>query len=216
MARVKAGESVGARISRTRSCEPEPPGRTTRRIGRTYTRPQPCLAPWQVELAKKIMAARVGETMQVSELSCACRLSMSYFVRAFTNTVGVSPYSWFIDQRVLRSMILLSHSPMPIAEIALECGFVDQSHFTNTFVRRAGKTPRHWRNEAMCAPPTTAPAPQGGASTASLLADDARREEAGQSAARSSAIRAVQSSCTRRPSSSTRSASQSSSSSVIR
>jgi AraC-like DNA-binding protein len=141
---------------------------------------------------------------------------MSYFVRAFTSTVGISPYSWFIGQRVLRAMILLSHSRMPIAEIALECGFVDQSHFTNTFVRRAGKTPRQWRQQATRAQPTTAPAPADSALAASLLADDARRGESIQSAARSSAIRAVQSSCTRRPSSSTRSANQSSSSSVIR
>lgn len=94
------------------------------------------------------MAARVGETMQVSDLSCACRLSMSHFVRAFTNTVGVAPYSWFIGQRVLRAMALLAQSRSPIAEIALECGFADQSHFTNTFVRRVGKTPLQWRKEA--------------------------------------------------------------------
>ena len=99
------------------------------------------------------MAARVGDMMQVSELSCACRLSMSYFVRAFTNTVGVSPYSWFIGQRVLRAQALLAESRSPIAEIALECGFSDQSHFTNTFVRRAGKTPRQWRIEATPAQP---------------------------------------------------------------
>lgn len=216
MARVKAGESIGAQVSGTRHCEPEPPGRTTRRTGRTYARPQPSLAPWQVQLAKKIMAARVGETMQVSELSCACRLSMSYFVRAFTSTVGISPYSWFIGQRVLRAMILLSHSRMPIAEIALECGFADQSHFTNTFVRRAGKTPRQWRQEATRAQPPTAPETGDGALAASVQTEVARRGDSSQSAARNSAIRAVQSSCTRRPSSSTRSANQFSSSSVIR
>ena len=215
-ARLTTGESIGARIARARYCEPEPSVRNTRRTGRTYKRSQPCLAPWQVNLAKKMMASRVGETMQVSELASACRLSMSYFVRAFANTVGVSPYSWFIGQRVLRAMTLLAQSGAPIAEIALECGFADQSHFTNTFVRRAGKTPRQWRKEATGREPTIVPTPEDVVSPVSLVPCDARVVKSAQSAARSSAIRAVQSSCTRRPSSSTRSANQSSSSSVIR
>lgn len=216
MARLKAGGNIGARIPRARHREPTHPDRSDERKIRIYTRARPCLAPWQVQLAKKMMAERVGETMQVSELSSACRLSMSHFVRAFTNSVGVAPYSWFIGQRVIRAMALLAHSRLPIAEIALECGFADQSHFTNTFVRRAGKTPRQWRKDATCAEPRTAPAPEDSFSAASLFACDAGGAKSAQRAARSSAIRAVQSSCTRRPSSSTRSANQFSSSSVIR
>ena len=37
------------------------------------------------------MSAKLGETIAISDLARACRLSMSYFVRAFTNTVGIAP-----------------------------------------------------------------------------------------------------------------------------
>ncbi|OYW82770.1 MAG: AraC family transcriptional regulator [Sphingobium sp. 32-64-5] len=94
------------------------------------------------------MSANLGETVVISDLARACRLSMSYFVRAFTNTVGIAPYTWFIGQRIVLAQTLLAQSHSPLAEIALECGFVDQSHFTNTFVRRVGTTPLQWRREA--------------------------------------------------------------------
>jgi AraC family transcriptional regulator len=40
---------------------------------------------------------------------------------------------------------LLASSPLPIAQIAMELGFSDQSHFTNAFKRRIGVTPRSYR-----------------------------------------------------------------------
>jgi len=35
----------------------------------------------------------------------------------------------------------------PISEIAAECGFCDQSHFTKVFVRTYGRSPKDYRNE---------------------------------------------------------------------
>jgi AraC-like DNA-binding protein len=42
-------------------------------------------------------------------------------------------------------MTLLREHHLPLSEIALECGFVDQSHFSRVFVRRVGVGPRAWR-----------------------------------------------------------------------
>lgn len=107
--------------------------------------PGPKLAPWQVRLAQEAMGARISGSIMITDIAGECRLSMSYFVRAFRNTVGVAPYDWFLGQKVLRAQELLVRSDASLAEIALECGFTDQSHFTNTFVRRVGQTPLQWR-----------------------------------------------------------------------
>ncbi len=148
-ARVKAGETIDVRVSRRDECAPSLLAQTGRRGRRTTNAPAgPRLAPWQERLAKDIMGAHLDETVVISDLARACRLSMSHFVRAFTNTAGIAPYSWFIGQRLLRAKDLMAQSHLPLAEIALECGFVDQSHFTNTFVRRVGITPLQWRREA--------------------------------------------------------------------
>jgi AraC family transcriptional regulator len=40
---------------------------------------------------------------------------------------------------------LLTNNNFVIAEIALDCGFADQSHFTRVFQRAAGMSPGAWR-----------------------------------------------------------------------
>jgi transcriptional regulator GlxA family with amidase domain len=42
-------------------------------------------------------------------------------------------------------MNLMRGSNASLTEIALSTGFSDQAHFTNTFRRTAGTTPRAWR-----------------------------------------------------------------------
>lgn len=95
------------------------------------------------------MREHLSETVSISDVARVCRLSLSYFVRAFANTVGAAPYDWFLGQRIVLAQELLAHTSPSLAEIALECGFVDQSHFTNTFVRRVGMTPLRWRRHAL-------------------------------------------------------------------
>lgn len=119
-----------------------------RRWGDAKLPPRPRLAPWQVRLAQQAMGARISSTIMIPDIAGECRLSMSHFVRAFRNTVGVAPYAWFLDQKILRAQELLERSDGSLAQIALECGFTDQSHFTNTFVRKVGKTPLQWRRNS--------------------------------------------------------------------
>lgn len=94
------------------------------------------------------MRRNLAETVSIADVAHRCRLSPSYFVRAFANSVGMAPYDWFLGQRIGLAQDLLAHSGSRLAEIALDCGFVDQSHFTNTFVRRVGLTPLRWRRLA--------------------------------------------------------------------
>jgi transcriptional regulator GlxA family with amidase domain len=41
--------------------------------------------------------------------------------------------------------VLIGASSRPLAQIALECGFCDQSRLTRTFAKRLGTTPARWR-----------------------------------------------------------------------
>ena len=145
---MKAGEYLNARVSRQGECAPSLLAHTGRGERGTIHPPAgPRLASWQERLAKETMSAKLGETVVISDLARACRLSMSYFVRAFTNTVGIAPYTWFIGQRIVLAQTLLAQSHSPLAEIALECGFVDQSHFTHAFRDAFGRTPARFRAE---------------------------------------------------------------------
>ncbi len=106
------------------------------------------LAPWQLGHVRDIMLANMTRTVTLSELADSCGLSISYFGRAFQRTEGVPPHKWLMNERIRRAKDLLRHSTMTLAEIALECGFADQSHMTRAFARKEGQTPGRWRRHS--------------------------------------------------------------------
>jgi AraC-like DNA-binding protein len=53
--------------------------------------------------------------------------------------------AWFLGRRIAKAQYLLVNSGLPLAQIALECGFSDQAHFTNAFGKATGTTPARWR-----------------------------------------------------------------------
>ena len=50
-----------------------------------------------------------------------------------------------MNQRVEESKALLLNSTLSLTEIAIKCGFADQSHFTRSFAAAVGATPGRWR-----------------------------------------------------------------------
>jgi transcriptional regulator GlxA family with amidase domain len=82
----------------------------------------------------------------LSELAALCKLSRSYFIRAFKQTTGMPPHRWLLMHRVNRPQELLHGTKMPIAEIAVACGFADQSHLTRVF-SKAFRVSSAWRRQ---------------------------------------------------------------------
>jgi AraC family transcriptional regulator len=54
-------------------------------------------------------------------------------------------HQYVLGRRIERAASLLRFSDTPIAAIAIECGFADQSHLTTAFRRRTGVTPAVYR-----------------------------------------------------------------------
>ncbi|MDR3372991.1 MAG: AraC family transcriptional regulator, partial [Ancalomicrobiaceae bacterium] len=106
---------------------------------------QGTLAPWQLRRATEAMASLADGDVSLKELAAQCRLSISYFVRAFKNTTGDPPHRWLLRHRVERSKSLLEQTEATLAEIAISCGFADQSHFTRVFKTYVGIPPAAWR-----------------------------------------------------------------------
>jgi AraC family transcriptional regulator len=103
------------------------------------------LAPWQLQRARDFINANLAGDPSISQVADECGLSSSYFVRAFKQATGVPPHRWLTRQRVERAKELLQDPGRELAEIALLCGFVDQSHFTRVFSRSEGYSPGRWR-----------------------------------------------------------------------
>ncbi len=103
------------------------------------------LTPWQEKTTKEFLAANVQSNVSLADLANLCDLSPPQFARLFKKSTGTSPYRWFIERRLSLSKLMLESTNDDLAEIALACGFADQSHFTRTFSRIVGLSPAAWR-----------------------------------------------------------------------
>jgi AraC-like DNA-binding protein len=103
------------------------------------------LAPWQLRRATEAMTSLPVDDLSLGELASQCGLSVSYFVRAFKQSTGDPPHRWMLRHRIERSKPLLAQSEATLAEIAVLCGFADQSHYTRMFKSFVGVTPAIWR-----------------------------------------------------------------------
>lgn len=120
------------------------------------------LAPWQQRRATEMMAARLATNLKIAQIADECRLSPSHFARAFRRSIGVAPQRYLTQLRIEEAQKLLTKGNLPLSDIALICGFGDQSHFTRVFGQMTGESPGAWRRARIsqrsdeCAPAPTA------------------------------------------------------------
>ena len=103
------------------------------------------LTDWQEKRAKELLSASLRGGVSLREVAEQCGLSVNYFSRAFKVSTGLAPHQWFIRRRVEVAKAVLSNPHISLAEVALICGFADQSHFTRVFSHVMGISPGAWR-----------------------------------------------------------------------
>jgi AraC family transcriptional regulator len=91
--------------------------------------------------------AHIHEEIVLVDLANAGGWSVRHFSRMFRRSAGQSPHRFILRKRVDRAKNLLRSPRLPLAEIALSCGFADQSHFTTSFRKAMGRTPLRWRHD---------------------------------------------------------------------
>ena len=89
---------------------------------------------------------RYRSSLEVSELAKIACLSESQFRKRFVKLFKISPSRFINRIRVQTAAKLLLSSDAPIAEIALQCGFCDQSYFTRQFSTFFGLPPKRYRD----------------------------------------------------------------------
>jgi AraC family transcriptional regulator len=106
------------------------------------------LARWQIHRATELLRANLEGKVSLSEVARDCELSVSHFVHAFKQSLGKPPYQWLIDRRIDAAKYLLLNSRYPLADIALRCGFADQTCLIRAFRSRVRMAPGEWRRRA--------------------------------------------------------------------
>jgi len=86
-----------------------------------------------------------GQVASLGELATVVGVHPVTLARGFRKAYGCSVGAYLRWLRVARAARRLSETDSPLAEIALEAGFADQSHFSNAFRRETGQSPSAFR-----------------------------------------------------------------------
>lgn len=105
------------------------------------------LPGWQLRKAKELIESKLDGDLTIADIALECGLTPSYFSRQFARSTGLAPHRWLLKRRVEKAKSLMRETNLRLSEIALACGFADQSHFTRVFSGAEGTTPRLWRAE---------------------------------------------------------------------
>ena len=95
--------------------------------------------------AAAFMEEHLGEPLDRDTVARTAGLSGSHFSRLIREQTGRTFTDLMAQYRVDRAKTLLRRTDKSIIQIAMECGFDDQSYFTRVFKRRTGTTPRAYR-----------------------------------------------------------------------
>jgi len=85
-----------------------------------------------------------SENISLLDLASRFGFSPYHLVRQFTREIGIPPHIFQVQVRLERALDLLA-AGNPVANVATEIGFYDQSHFTHAFKKKYGLTPNQYR-----------------------------------------------------------------------
>ena len=115
------------------------------RAGATPALARGGLTPWQVRQVNRHIDEALASTIRTDDCAAAARLSNSHFRRAFKVTFGLTFFRYINQRRIERAQEMMVMTDQPLCQIAEQCGFADQSHFTRVFRRLVGPSPALWR-----------------------------------------------------------------------
>ena len=89
----------------------------------------------------------VREPLTLNEIANAISLSPCYLSRLFVKETGTSIKDYILDKKIEKAQNLLKYSDYSSAEISQFLSFSSQSHFTSTFRRLTGMTPKKYKEQ---------------------------------------------------------------------
>jgi AraC-like DNA-binding protein len=103
-------------------------------------------APAWLARARDLLHDRFAAPPRPSEVAREAGVHPMHLARAFRAHYGASMGEFVRRRRLEWAMERLARSDDPIATIALQAGFADQSHLTRLLRRHTGVTPRRYRD----------------------------------------------------------------------
>jgi AraC family transcriptional regulator len=83
--------------------------------------------------------------LDLNTLAAETGCSKRHLLRSFRASTGRSPHQYILDLRMEKARRLMLSPALSLIDIAMECGFASQAHFTYAFRRRLGVPPSDYR-----------------------------------------------------------------------
>jgi AraC family transcriptional regulator len=99
---------------------------------------------WLLRLREMMQDCSVQD-LGMAELARLAGVHPVYLARAHRRHFGCTPGDYLRRCRLLRVQDLLSETTQPLVDIALQCGFSDQSQMTRLFSKHFGMPPARYR-----------------------------------------------------------------------
>ncbi len=99
-----------------------------------------------VRRALEFIKANLGKPIGLEQVASASDVSRATMARLFERELGRTVGKEILRQRLNLAKKLMSGGGRSITEVAYMAGFCNPAHFTNTFRRETGLTPKAWRS----------------------------------------------------------------------
>ena len=93
----------------------------------------------------EFVTAHFHEPILVADLAEQAMLSESQLHREFGRRFGITPNQYIREVRIGVARHILETEDLSMAQVASQCGFYDQSHFSRQFKTSTGLTPLQYR-----------------------------------------------------------------------
>ena len=113
------------------------------KIDKFYEDRSSSVAPAVVRRAEEYMQAHLKKPIHISDLIRVCECSRSVLFSAFRSARDCTPMEFLTEQRLhqARKQLLKSNYNASISSIALDCGFISHSWFSQVYKKRFGERP---------------------------------------------------------------------------
>jgi len=102
-------------------------------------------APYWLVRVKEMIEDCAGQDLSIADLALSVGVHPVYLARSYRRYFRCSPGEYSRRRRLLRAQELVSRTDLPLVEIALRCGFADQSQMTRSFSAAFGIAPARYR-----------------------------------------------------------------------